>query len=420
MQTYVQEGDSLLFKRARTWWLLLALFLMADGNSLFTAQGLHPSLKAEVESSTDNLLLLTAVMWAIFAALMFTHISPTLRMMLQQKAVLAFAVLAFLSTLWSQAPQVTIRKATILFLYMLVAWFFATYYSPPEQMRLLLALGVIMALASIAWVIFVPQYGIHGTGEWKGVFGQKNFLASSMLFLFAGLPFCRISGTRRLVTVAIQAILPLGLILLSQSRTPLIMVAVLVAVRVLGPLLARTRREAMPFMLYCLAIGVAMIPIGLGIIVPLLGRDLTLSGRTNTWSNVFPLALKHLWLGYGYQAFWIGASGNTIPIILGGVPIRSVDNGYLDIMLQCGLAALGLLLVLLIASTRDFLSLLRRSSVPLIAYWYAALIIATFVGALTENMFWYPTRIIPFMLVIACAGLRNLSLEKTSACEAGA
>ena len=420
MQTYVQEGDSLLFKRARTWWLLLALFLMADGNALFTTQGLHPGVKSEADVSSESLLLLTAVMWVICAALMARYIRPTLKMMLQQKEVLAFAVLAFLSTLWSQAPQVTLRKATILFLYMLFAWFFATYYTPPEQMRLLLALGVIMALASIAWAIFLPSYGIHATGEWKGVFGQKNLLGNTMFFLFAGLSFCRISSARRLLTVAIQAILPLGLILLSRSRSPLIMVVALIAVRVLGPLLARTRREAMPFMLYCLGISVAMIPIGLNIILPLLGRDLTLSGRTNTWSNVFPLALKHLWLGYGYQAFWIGPSGNAVPIILGGVPIISVDNGYLDIMLQCGLAALGLLLVLLIASTRDFRSLLRRPSVPLIAYWYAALIVATFVGAVTENMFWYPTRIIPFMLVMACAGLRKLSLEKASVREAGA
>jgi exopolysaccharide production protein ExoQ len=415
--TYAHEEDPLLFKRARTWWLLLALFLIADGNSLFAAQGLHPGLKGEADVSSDSLLFLTAVMWAICAALMVTQIRPTLRMMLHQKAVLSFAVLAFLSTLWSQAPQVSFRKAAILFLYMLVAWFFATYYSPPDQMRLLLALGVIMAMASIAWVIFLPNYGVQPTGEWKGVFGQKNMLANTMFFLFSGLPFCRISSARSLLIVATQAGLPLGLILLSRSRSPLVMVAVVIAVRVLGPLLVRTRKEALPFMLYCLGIGTAMIPIGLAVVLPLLGRDFTFSGRTHTWANIFPLALDHFWLGRGYQAFWIGASGNPAAIILGGIPIISVDNGYLDVMLQCGFVGVLLLSVLLIACARDFGSLLSRSSVPLIAYWYAALIIAIFVGGVTENMFWFPIRIIPFMLVMACAGLRNLNLANTPACE---
>jgi exopolysaccharide production protein ExoQ len=418
VSTSAETQDPFLFKRVRTWWVILALFLLACGNSLFTTQGLHPNIALESDVSSGSLLLLTVVLWVICAGLMVTYVGPTLRLMLKQKAVLSFAVLAFLSTYWSQDPNVTYRKATILFLYLLFAWFFATYYSPPEQMRLLLSLGVIMALASIAWVILLPRYGIHPTGEWKGVFSQKNNLGNTMFYLFAGLPFCNISSGRRLLTVALQGILPIGLILLSQSRTPLIMTAVLIAVRVLGPWIARTRREAIPFKLYCVAVGIVMIPIVLGIILPLLGRDLTLTGRTHTWAMVLPLTLKHLWLGYGYQAFWIGTSGGPGPIVLAGTPLYSVDNGYLDVMLQFGLVGVGLLLVLLIVCMRDFLGLLSRSSVPLTAYWYAGLILATCVGAVTENMFWTPVRIIPFMLAIACAGLRNL-IKRTGGITAG-
>lgn len=411
--TYAEGEDPFLFRRARTWWLLLALFLLADGGGLFTTKGIHPSVFTEAEQSSSSLLLVTIVIWVICLGLMVTHIGPTLRMMLKQKAVLSFAVLAFLSTFWSQAPQVTLRKATILFLYLLFAWFFATYYAPRDQMRLLLTLGVIMALASIAWVILLPQYGLHGTGEWKGVFGQKNFLGSTMFYLFAGLPFCRISSGRRLLTLALQAILPLGLILLSQSRTALMMTLVLIAVRVLGPLITRTRREAIPFILYWVGIGTAMIPVTLGVILPFLGRDLTFTGRTRTWAYAFPLALKHLWLGYGYQAR-VDALGNAAPINVAGFSVRTVDNGYLDIMLQFGLLGLGLLLVLLTVYMRDSLKLLRRPSVPFVAYWYVGLILATFVGSVTEDMFWNPYRIIPFMFVLGFAGLRNLSHESAS------
>jgi O-antigen ligase len=413
--TYAEDHDPLLFKRMRTWWTLIALFLMADGEGMFTTQEKRWTLKLleQKENPSRILLVVTLVMWAICVLLMLKQISPTVRLMLKQKAVLAFAVLAFLSTFWSQVPELTARKAAILFLYLLFAWFFATNFTPPDQMRLLLVLGVIMALVSIAWAIFLPGYGIQATGEWKGVFGQKNFLGSTMFYLFAGLPFCRISSGRRFLTVALQAILPLGLILLSQSRTPLIMTVILLAVRVFGPLVTRTRREAIPFMLYCVGFCAVMIVISVVIILPLLGRDLTLTGRTHTWAMILPFTLKHLWLGYGYQGFWLGTSGDSGRLIsMSTTAISSADDGYLEIMLQFGLVGMVLLLGLLVVCGRDFLKLLRRPTVPLIAFWYAGLILATFAGGVTENMFFMPIRIIPFMLVLGCAGLRTLSQQQ--------
>jgi len=416
--SYLEPGDPLLFKRARTWWTLLALFLMAQGNGIFTMQEKHQatmkSLK-ELSDPSSSLLVATALMCAICAGLTATQIGPTLRLMLRQKAVLAFAALAFLSALWSQVPTLTVRKAALLFITMVFASFFAKYYSPADQMRLTLALGIIMALASIAWVILLPSYGISENGEWKGVFGQKNFLGSTMLFLFAALPFCRFPNVRRLLAVLLQAMVPIGLILLSRSMTSLILVAVLIAVRIFGPLMTRTRREAFPFMLYSAVFGIVMIPITFGALLPLLGRDSTLTGRTHSWAVILPFALKHLWLGYGYQGFWIGSSGDSgsVDAILGAGQ-NVADSGYLDMMLQFGLVGLGLLLVLLAVNVRDFLRLLRRPSVPLVAYWYLGLILATFVGSVTEGMFWMPIRIIPFMLVLACAGLRNLADEDTA------
>jgi exopolysaccharide production protein ExoQ len=411
---YAEPGDPFLFRRARTWWLLLALFLLAQGDGMFTTNDGHESLKGlkQIMAPPPGLLLMTVALWVICAALMFTRIGSTLRVLFRHKSVLAFAVLAFLSTLWSQVPWLTFRKATVLLLIMAFAWFFTNYYSPADQMRLTLALGVIVALTSIAWVIFLPRYGITGTGEWKGVFGQKNLLGNTIFFLFSALPFCRIASVRRLLIVGLQAVVPIGLILLSRSRTPLFMTAALIAVRVFGPLLTRMRKEAIPFLLYTMGAGMLIILATLGVILPLLGRDLTLTGRTHEWALIVPFALKHLWLGYGFQGFWIGPFGDSGTVIsLLGAGLNTADNGYLDLMLQFGLVGIGLLLILLIVCIRDFLSLLRRPSVALIAYWYAGLIVAIFVGSITEGMFWMPIRIIPFMFALACAGLRRISVQ---------
>src|ERR1700722_9645633 len=90
-QTYAQDGD--LFRRVRTWWLLLALVLLADQGSIFTiATGQGRSLvtlRQYYATSTALLLLLTVMLWGIVAGLMVNRLGPTLRLMLRQKAVLS-------------------------------------------------------------------------------------------------------------------------------------------------------------------------------------------------------------------------------------------------------------------------------------------------------------------------------------------
>lgn len=416
-EAYEEIQDPFLFKRARVWWTLLALCLMAQGNAaIFSAPTVASEARKtlrELYAPSTTLLILTVVLYLICASLIGTRIGPTLRMMLNQKAVLAFAILAFLSTLWSQEPSLTFRKAAMLFLTFAFAWLFAISYSPADQMRILLVAGVILALSSFAMAVLLPAYGVEAGGEWKGVFGQKNTLGYTMFLLFSGLAFDRIPSRRRLMTVTLQAILPIGLIVLSQSRESLVLAVLLIGVRVYGPFLARRRRDQLPFTLYATVFGILGIIFAREILFSVLGRDSTLTGRTNEWAIIVPFALKHLWLGYGYQAFWTG-TGDSLGVIsaLRGA-IFGADSGYLDTMLQFGLVGLGLLLILLVVSLGDFARLFRTDSMPLAAYWYAGLILAAYLGNFVGSMF-LSTGFNSFVFVVACAGLRNLSHENAS------
>jgi O-antigen ligase len=392
--------------------------LLAQGNGLFTRQDeMYWSLKSlnRAYESSLLLLLLTVILWVSCMGLMFGHIGPTLRTMWKQKAVLAFAVLAFISTVWSQDPWLTFRKATLLFLLFAFAWFFATYYSPADQRRLLLAAGVIVAVASIAMALLLPQYGISTGGEWKGVFGHKNHMGLGIFYLFSGLPFCAFPNNRRLLTVTLQASLPIGLILLSQSKTSLILSVVLIAVRIFGPFIARGRREQLPFMIYMVVSGilcaVLALTVGRDIVLPLIGRDASFTGRTDHWAILLSYAFKHLWLGYGFHAFWTG-TGDSLSVVHDiGATMKGSDSGYVDTMLQFGLLGMGMLLILLLVCVRDFARLFRHASISLMCYWYVGVIIATFVGNFTEMLSVAPDSITTFVFVLACAGLQRLSNE---------
>jgi O-antigen ligase len=169
------------------------------------------------------------------------------------------------------------------------------------------------------------------------------------------------------------------------------MAAVLVAVRVLGPYIASRRRDQLPFVLFAAACGIVLTALtvieGRDIITILLGRDSTLSGRTEHWAVLLPYMLQHLWLGYGYEAFWLG-NGDSLHVItrIGGA-MKGADSGYVDTMLSLGLLGLAALFIVALARVYDFVRLIRNASVPLIAYWYAGLILATFVGMFTESSF---------------------------------
>jgi exopolysaccharide production protein ExoQ len=413
---YTETVDPFLFKRARTWWTLLALFLMAQANGIFGQQdNTYWTMKGlkRVYESPFALQLLTIVLWTICIGLMFDGMGNALRLMLRQKMLSAFVFLAFLSTLWSAEPQVTVRKAVFLFLLVLFGFFFSTYYSPADQRRLLIGAGVVVGLACIAMALLLPQYGISSAGEWKGVFGHKNRMGLGVFFLFSGLPFCEISTPRRMRTLLLQAILPLGLIILSRSKTSLIISALLIAIRVVGPWLAQRRRDQLPFVIYSVVFGLPivalLISLTLDLILPLLGRDSTFSGRTETWTLLLPYMLEHLWFGYGYQAFWTNSGDSLQYMARRGAAMKGSDSGYVDTMLQFGLVGMGMLASLLAVSLRDFVVLLRKPCIPPIAYWYAGLIVATFVASFTEILFLTPNGVNCFVFVMACAGLTRYS-----------
>jgi exopolysaccharide production protein ExoQ len=409
------NDDPFLFRRLRTWWLLLAIFFMAQGNGGILAGGGSP--KTTEQASSSSLTLLTIGWCVLCVGLMARHVAPTLRLMLQQKSVLAFAILACLSALWSEEPSLTFRRAILMFLTFVFAWFFASQYSPTDQMRLLLRVGLIVALASLAVAVLLPQYGIASGGEWSGIFGAKNRLGLAVLFLFSSLPFRRISSRRRLHAVALQATLAIGLILLSRSKGSLILTFVLLSVRFLGAPLARMRRGGPLFVLLIplsllFLIAIVLLTNQQGIVLSLLGKDATLTGRTEHWAILLTRAARHLWLGYGYQGFWTSHSRDLerVAAIQDG-SIRGSDSGYVETILQFGLVGIGMLLVIILGAVRDYLGLFRRRPLPLAVHWYAGIVAAIFVGSITEVLFAGANSFSTFMFVFACAGLRKMSSD---------
>ena len=83
-------------------------------------------------------------------------------------------------------------------------------------------------------------------------------------------------------------------------------------------------------------------------IVDVLGRDLTLTSRTDVWPMLLSKA-DNVLVGSGFNSFW---TGERLADVFGQLGIIQAHNGYLETYLNGGLVGLALLVLLLLSAIR--------------------------------------------------------------------
>jgi O-antigen ligase len=183
---------------------------------------------------------------------------------------------------------------------------------------------------SVLLIKYFPHLGVefgrwNGARMWVGVSSQKNGLAvvCSVAILFLVWTFVRrwqqernlLAGGRPAYADLIVLLVALYLLLFPEGKASATSISALgVGVAVLLSLFFRPRLAA-PLPKGALVSCVITL-IGMGIALPLtggsfasgftaaLGRDSTLTGRTETWAEIVPLAMSHPILGCGFDSYW--------------------------------------------------------------------------------------------------------------------
>lgn len=418
--TATAEGTEGFWSRASTWGLMFPLLYFAlDGVSPFVNG--DTAMRAVMTSSAGGAILDRLNNVLIFGACMLFVIrrhQPIRRLSLHVKLVISFPIVALLLSPVSQQLTRTISSGTVLLGGVLLVLYIMSRYTLNEVHELFLVLGSGTIVASILFALALPQYGRDLMGghasAWKGIFSAKNYLGNMALF------FLTVAVVYRPRTVFLrtlrtsQIFFCLVAIAFSRAATSYMLTTIYIAYTLMMNMMRGFRKKdyfvAFIILFVVFAGVITVIVLQPDFLFSLLGKDVTLTGRTEIWDAVMTSIAKRPLLGYGYQAFWLGFKGESYRIILTVTwALGQAQNGFLDVTLEMGMIGLSLVLLIFGFAFRDGLSCLLRSrdeNVLRSVEWYLIIIILTLIYNLDESFLFEPKHLGSMMFVLACIGLK--------------
>ncbi len=287
----------------------------------------------------------------------------------QHKWLVAVLAFMFVSTFWSDFTLIALRRWVREIIAVVMALLLMSESSPKQAFASVLRRSAYVLIPfSLVLIKYYPALGrVYGrfSGEemWTGVTGQKNQLGRlcliSAFFLLWAL-FRRWRERRaadgRYQAWADAAVVLMALYLLkgSDSATSIAILAVGSAT-FLGLRSFRKLKLNVPIagllalVIFLIAFGASTPFLGgssVAAFTGALGRDSTLTGRTEVWADVLPAREQQPLLGYGLGSFWTDARRKLYDI-------PTSHNGYLDILLELGEVGFALYTVWLLSCARQ-------------------------------------------------------------------
>lgn len=336
-----------------------------------------------------------ALFVAASAALMMWQPFKTGRDLLRYSPFLVLALLALVSTAWSDAPERTSRAALELVATVAAVIVIANVLSARAMILTLFAVSIAICLATIP---YVPKALSNGM-PLHGPFDTKNPLGFAMV-LSLGLGFIVLVDAAQPVLVRIAAIpfmtVALFLLILTKSGNAIVGAAILLSGT--ACLLAAKRLgvySRIGIVLFLLALGgVALIflsdlqAFAVDFVENVLKKDMTFTGRTFIWQVGSGLIAERPGLGHGYYAFW--RQGNVEAEALWrafGIAQRGGFNfhsAFVEMAVDLGFVGLGILLTLCAGTAlMAFYTYVREPTLP--SAFFFALMVVIFVRSYTET-----------------------------------
>ena len=314
----------------------------------------------------------TTALLAMGIIVLFNRRRMVARLLRANGALLLFLLYGAISVLWSDYPDVAfkrwIRTQGSVVMIMIVL-------TDPDRLvavkRFLTRPAFVLVPMSILVINYYPNVGrYYDPWVWQptvsGLTTNKNELGMiCMVFGLASLYWfsstyrerASTQRTRRLIAHAALLAMVFWLFRMANSMTS--QSCFLLA----GSLIVATnhrllvRRPRLAHLLVALVMSVALSALfveSFGGVLKTIGRNSTLTGRTEIWDLVLSLS-GNPFFGTGFGSFWVGWRLEKIWSVYWFKPVQA-HSGYLEMYLNLGLIGLALLAVVIIAGYRNVLA----------------------------------------------------------------
>lgn len=367
-------------------WFIVCVFVLIASSLWFTSS---EASDAALQGSP-----IAELLWGIvylFALIGIFQNRAALGILVRQSLpLLAIIGLVLISGLWSVDPAVTVKRAIGLCGTTAFGYYIAARFSLNKFLDILGLTCCIIIFLSIMMIVFIPSMGKmqdEYVGAWRGIFVHKNFLGEFMALSMA--TFLSILVTKqwpKWMTLAGFAVSSF-LLVRSESVSGYAIAALLLLVVCVTALYGRSRtsRPLATWLAVLLALSIAGVLLDGSIRQELLyfvGRDASLTGRTDLWPQVIQAISSQPVLGYGYDAFWLPNGAYNYFISSDWTPAHA-HNGYLEICLDTGLVgAFVAVTAMLVGTRRAFLFF--RESLPQLQIWPLLMTVYFLLVNLTE------------------------------------
>ncbi len=339
-----------------------------------------------------------------------------------------------LTTLWSDFEFVSFKRWVRAIGDLVMALVVLTEKNPHLAIRLLIARCAILLLPlSIIFIKFFPHLGLEYTADgektmWIGVTTHKNELGALALMCGIVLVSSLQDFWRRrdiIKWIELMLLVMVGWVLrgssTADSKTSVLLFAAsasaLILLNLFRPGPGRMKKVAL---LLCLVY--LILDFGFGALTDsslydgisyLLGRDPTLTGRTDLWKELLARANQNPLFGTGFGGFWVGASHGLWEKFT-WLPTQA-HNGYLDVYLQTGFVGFALLLISIYSAYRN----IARDFYSDVSHAYLRLVFVTVICIhnLTESSFFRGSALLwlLFLLFAIAVPSRRIPLTTSTA-----
>ncbi|WP_312783995.1 O-antigen ligase [Brevundimonas sp.] len=252
--------------------------------------------------------------YALAVGLLLTRPGTALKAVGRSPLLILMLLLTAASVAWSITPDVTLRRIMALLFTTLGGVALAARWRWSTLTEVLAVAMTVMMVASLFLGALMPEWGrMHELfpGAWRGLWLEKNALGENMGLAAICMAAAAVMVPQRRRLWLVCAALASALVILSTSKTGLVvLVLAFASMGFVGLVQGGPKRAIIGTWLAIMVVCAALLVVATqsDLIFDLLGKDATLTGRTEIWSGILHQMEQRPWSGFGYGAIWDDAS----------------------------------------------------------------------------------------------------------------